>query len=334
MVAPFIMAGVQAAGQVMDFIGKQQQMGIERDKVAEAKRAQGVQEFLTQLSMDRQYNLSTAGQKDVYGNQVVYDRNTNSWVTLTSPEGQALINRGEAITRNADVRNLGQGEAERNEGRTRRLAEGGAAQSLLTQMANRYGAPTREGTEGAERVAAATAATQPSMDAKSGFAAAALRSGGTVPLEGTLASADRQGAASLRTALAKNYRPIADEAMAGYNANKLNPYNTLATRASNVGDIPFAPSAIPGTLGSDLTARAGRAAATATPPYLGATLNQSSKNLLDAIGAQKVPDYGKMGGAFGKSIYDLGIDQGWWGGKSGDNTKFSGTIGDATRAYM
>src|SRR5215472_2188680 len=156
MAAAGIQAGAAVASTVADFIRGQQQLGIQQQAIDDARRNQAMQTYLTQRGMDQQYRLSTAGQTDAYGNRVVYDPTTNTWVTATSPQGQALINRSDAIQRQFDIANLTTGQDERSMALGRRLAAGEGANALMSQFARGYGAPTKEGVVGAQKVAAAT----------------------------------------------------------------------------------------------------------------------------------------------------------------------------------
>src|SRR5262245_49455231 len=151
-VMPAMETGTKIAGTIMDVIGKQQQLGLEQQRVAEARRQGDMQAYLAMRGMNLQEQLSKAGQTDVYGNKVIYDPNTNSWVTLTSPEGQALINRSEAIQREQEIPNLTTGPGFRSLDVARRLAAGSGADALMTQLNRGYGAPTREGVAGANAV--------------------------------------------------------------------------------------------------------------------------------------------------------------------------------------
>src|SRR5215471_5119609 len=122
--AAYAQAGVGAVSTALDFIRGQQQLGIQRQAVDDARRNADMQAYLTNRGMDLQQRLSEAGQVDAYGNRVMYDPNSNTWVTLTSPQGQALINRSEAIAREREIPNLTYGPGERSLALDRRLAAG------------------------------------------------------------------------------------------------------------------------------------------------------------------------------------------------------------------
>jgi hypothetical protein len=257
-----------------------------------------MQNYLAARGMDLQQTMSQAGQKDVYGNQLMYDPNTNTWVSLTSPQGQALLNRSDAIQRQQDIRNIN-AETERSMGTERRVQAGEGAGALLNQFTRGYGAPTKEGTIGAAKVAGATGATEPADIAKSGFTAAALRTGaGGVPLQYSLDSADRGATAGLRTSLAQDYSPLYQEMKANWTGNTLNPRSPLVGEATTP-DMPFSPSTIPSTLDSAALNRSTRAPSTVYSPYTGFGANTANAQLIAAIGAQKLPAYGAMASGLG-----------------------------------
>jgi len=305
MAAAGIQAGAAVASTVADFIRGQQQLGIQQQAIDDARRNQAMQTYLTQRGMDQQYRLSTAGQTDAYGNRVVYDPTTNTWVTATSPQGQALINRSDAIQRQFDIANLTTGQDERSMALGRRLAAGEGANALMSQFARGYGAPTKEGVVGAQKVAAATGAGESADIARGGITAAALRSGGSLTsADQALTGVDRGGATGLRTALAQDYSPLYEEMRSNWTANRLNPAGTL-TQAAQPGDIPYTPSQLPTTLGSDVINRATRAPATAWNPYTGYTLNAANQSLVGALQKTQLPPTGANIGALGTSLSNL-----------------------------
>ena len=319
--AQWAMAGGQLINTGLDFLKSQQQMGIEQQKIAEARRNADMQAYLTQRGMNLQEQMAKAGQRDVYGNQVIFDPNTNQWVTLTSPQGQALINRSDAIQRMMDVRNIGQ-EGERDLAQQRRLAAGEGANALITQLNRGYGAPTREGVAGTNAVAAVTGASEPLDEARRAVTGAALRTGGNVTgMEGI----ERSGLAGVRTALAGSQAqasPLYSEMMTNWRGSLLNPTSSL-TGLATAPDVNFTPSNIPTTLDSAMTNRAVNAKA--WNPYTGYTSNEANKQLLSAMGGLKAPDWGGMGSSLTKSIYDLGKSEGWWGGDKAKNLYPSGS---------
>jgi hypothetical protein len=314
-------------GSGLNFIQGQQQLGMQNRAISDAEQNQRVQGELNREQQDtqmqtllRQWQLATAGQQDVYGNKLIFDPTTNSWVTATSPKGQELINRSDAIQRTQDVRNLTQGQTEQNLAYGRRLDQSAAASPLLTQFARGYGAPTREGVVGAQKVAAATGAGEAADIARSGVTMAALRGSGAIPnMNQTLAGLDRGAATGLRSSLAQDYSPVFQEMKSNYQGNLLNPYSSLASSASNTGSIPFSPSNIPTTLGSDMTSRASGAKTNVIPSqYPGYNINQSSNSLVNAMMNYKQPPLGGNAAAIGTGISDL--IKSFGGGSSSDDS--------------
>jgi len=284
-------AGIGAAGSVigggLNLLGQSQQSANSAGSLQLA-----MQNYMLQKRMaDQQYELATAGQTDARGNKTRYVPG-QGWVVDLTPESQSQIKQSDAITRNRGVDDLTRGQDERSRNYNRRMSENDAASPLLAAMANGYGAPTREGVAGANKIAGVTSAAENADNVKSGFNSAALRTDmGGVPLQATLASADRGATAGIRTALAQgdaNAGPLYDEMLGKFNESKLNPYNMLATRASNAEGSSFQPENISAGLDNGLTQRSsvganvgGRGAAginAAMTPLLGAMMSQRSPN--------------------------------------------------------
>lgn len=303
-------AGASLVGTGLDFISSQQRMGQQQQQIEIARAQQAQALALQQEMMRRQYELSTASQTDARGNKLIYSPE-KGWISLLSPEGQALLNRSDAIQRQFDVRNLGTGEEERNQGTVRRQAEASAASPLLEQMKQNYGGPTREGVYGATKVAGATAASENADAARSGFNAAALRTGvGAVPLQSTLASLDRSAVGGIRTALANAdiSNPGAyTAARSDFTGSKLTPYNLLATRASNAENIPFSPSDIPASMDTMSLNRAARAPGGLYGSGTGAGGQAATNALLAQMGLRaNNPSYGSQFGAIASNFKGFG----------------------------
>lgn len=279
--------GAALAGTAASVASQQIAAGKQDAAAGVAGKNAAAQTALQQQMMRQQLKLSTAGQTDARGNQLMYDPSTNTWVTMLSPQGQALLNRSDAVQRQFDVQNLGTGADERGAALTRRLSEGEAASPLLDAMKYGYGAPTKEGVVGADKVAAVTNASEGADQARSGFNSAALRTGtGVVPLESTIASIDRGSTQGIRSALASSEAaggPLYTKMLSDFTNSKLGPYNTLATRASNVDNIPFSPSDIPATQDNALLNRAVRAPSGTSNPYASAGTNTATSALLAAM---------------------------------------------------
>jgi hypothetical protein len=274
-----------------------------------ASNAAAKQDELQRAIADRQYRLSTAGQTDERGNQLVYDPRTNEWKSILSPEGQALLNRSDAITRMHDVETLGRGASERSVGYQRRLQEGETASPILDALRYNYGGPTKEGVVGANKVAGVTGASESADLARGAYTGAALRTGfGYAPLEKTLASVDRSATTGIRSALA-NADASGNSAYEGarneFQSPRLNMYNALATRASNTENIPFTPSNIPDTVAAGELNRSVRAPIGTSGAY--AALGPqaaASQNLINAIGKYPADTTGQAVGTAGNAFLE------------------------------
>lgn len=306
-----ITGGAALAGTGASILSSSAQGARQDAAIGTANQNSAAQRALQEQMLRQQMKLSTAGQTDARGNQLMYDPSSNTWVSMLSPQGQALLNRSDAVQRQFDVQNLGTGANERSSAMNRRLSEGETAQPLLDAIKYGYGAPTKEGVVGADKVAAVTNATEGADQARSGFNAAALRTGtGVVPLESTIASIDRGATQGVRSALANSEAaggPLYTKMLSDFQNSKLGPYNTLATRASNVDNIPFSPSDVPATQDNALLNRAVRAPAGASNPYASAGTNTATNALLGAMAARAGTSFPT--GAFGalgesaKNIY-------------------------------
>jgi len=239
---------------------------------------------------DQQYELATAGTTDARGNATRYVPG-RGWVTDLTPESKSTLARSDAVQNQGYTESLGRGADERRGAFNRRLTEGSAANPLLDAMRYGYGAPTREGVGGANKIAGVTGASEGADQARSGFNAAALRTGsGGVPLQNTIAGIDRGATTGIRSALARGDAeegPLFQQMLSQFNESKLNPYNMLASRASNVENMPFNPESI--STGTDaatmMRARSGGA-------YTGGAGMAGAVNpLLATMLAQRGPNY-------------------------------------------
>lgn len=214
---------------------------------------------LRKQALDQQYELATAGQTDARGNQTRYNSGSG-WTTSLTPESRSLLARSDAVQGQQFSDSLGRGASERRGAFNRRLEEGSAANPLLDAMRYGYGAPSRAGVGGANKIANVTGASEGADQARSGFNAAALRTGsGVNPLEGTIAGIDRGATTGIRSALARgdaDEGPLYQQMLDQFNQGKLNPYNMLASRASNIENMPFNPESISGSVDAYSAARA------------------------------------------------------------------------------
>ncbi len=241
---------------------------------------------------DQQYELATAGQRDARGNQTRYVPG-QGWVTDLTPQSQSMLNRSDAVQGQQYVDSIGRGAEERRGAFNRRLSEGSAASPLLDAMRYGYGAPSREGVGGANKIAAVTGASEGADQARGGFNTAALRTGsGSVPLQSTIAGIDRGATQGIRSALARgdaDEGPLYQQMLGQFNEGKLNPYNMLASRASNIENMPFNPEGISGSADAMTAMRAkgaGDAASKGASFMYGA-----SSPLLALMTSQRMPNY-------------------------------------------
>jgi hypothetical protein len=236
------------------------------------------------LRMQREFQTATTTDAD--GNKLIYDPQ-KGWIPLLSERGLQMQAAQRAAQEQETRKYFGRQQVEEGQAYGRRQEEGGTARELLDQIRNQYGAPTREGTVGAQKIAAVTPAGEAAENLKSGAAASTLRTGGNVGTLGAQFNAvDRNAAAGQRSALAQvDAMPgFADEVLDKWRAGKLASYTPLATRASNYGNVP-APNAGQEALTAQIAQRAARPFAVS--PYAGATTNAANKDLVSAMAANK-----------------------------------------------
>lgn len=261
---------------------------------------------LRKQQADQAYELSTAGQTDARGNKTHYVPG-QGWVTDLTPESRSMVNRSDAVQNQQYVDSLGRGANERSSAFNRRLTEGSAASPLLAAMANGYGAPSRAGVAGANAIAGVTGAGEAGDQARGGYNTAALRtSSGSAPLTSTIANIDRGATTGIRSALARSDAesgPLYQQMMDQFNQGKLNPYNMLATRASNIENMPFSPEGISASTdatGLNRAARAPDAVARSNAGFAGA-----ANPMIAAMLAQKQPNYDSFIGGLTSNLKNL-----------------------------
>lgn len=264
------------------------------------------QYMLQKRQMEQQYELSTAGQTNARGDQVRYVPG-KGWVTDLSPTSQSLLNESDAIAQRNARTELTTAADDKSRNFNRRLSEGSTANPLLDAIRYGYGAPSKEGVVGASKIADVTSATEGADQAKSGFTAAALRTGqGAVPLGTTMASADRGATSGVRTALAKgdaNASPLYDSILQNWQKSKLDPYNMLATRASNPEGSGFTPENVTGSLDSTMGNRA--VGAGATFGRGAASFAGAANPMIAALMAQKQPNYDTFAAGLTSNLQNL-----------------------------
>ena len=271
--------GFAVAGGIMNLINQGQQNQMAGKQLQLARENQ----MLQQIQADRQYELSTAGRTDARGNRMYYTPGVG-WRTELTAGSRDAIQGSDAVERMNMIDTLFRGKDERDMAFRRRLEEGSAASPLLKQLMYGYGQPTKEGVVGAKKIADVTGVSENTDNAKSAYATQAMRSGTSVAPT-NFSNMDTGATTGIRKALASadaGASPMVDAAVSSWQNTKLNPYNTLATRASNVENVPFAPSQI----GNNLDASMANAA------VVGASKNNGS----EAIQRGFAPMYSAMGG--------------------------------------
>lgn len=248
-ISALIGAGGSIGSGVMNLFNQGQQNSQQQQQLQLA-----LQNYMLQKQQaDRQYELSTASRRDARGNETRYVPGYG-WTTDVTPGTKDIIQGSDAVQRQQLIDILTRERGEKGLARDRRLTEGSAASPLLDQQRFGYGAPTKEGVVGANKIAAATGVSENADNAKSGYATSALRSGTTTnPLN--FSNIDRGATTGIRKSLADvdaNADPLFQQHMASFTSGKLQPYNTLATRASNVDNTPFAPETQSGNMDASM----------------------------------------------------------------------------------
>jgi hypothetical protein len=296
-IAPAISAIGSVAGGLLS-------MGGARESSANALQAAMLNYQLQKRIADQNYEIATAGKEDARGNKIVYEPGVG-WKQYLTPASRSLVNQSDAIQRQQHTDWLGRGQDERRNAFNRRIIEGLTASPLLDEIRYQYGAPSREGVVGADKIAGVTAASENAENARSGFASAALRSGqGFVPLGRTLQDGDKGAVTGIRTALAKsdaNASPLFESMRNNWMQGRLNPYNTLATRASNIENMPFNPEGITGPLDTSMMHSANAGVSGMSRAGLG--LGSAANPLIAAMGQQ--PNWGSFVGGINNNIKEL-----------------------------
>lgn len=294
-------AGAQIGGSILDFMGKQQQQAAQNRQIDLAQENMSAQQAL-QLQMQRQQReMQTASQTDADGNKLIYDPE-RGWIPLLSPKGlsdQAAQRSSQEIE---NRKYFGRGQYEDAQDFQRRFGQGRAANELLDAIRYKYGAPTKEGVTGANKIAAVTGVSEAADNLKSGAAQAQLRTGSAAgPLQKQFESTDRSAATGVRSALAQtdaNAGPLYEQIKADWLNNKASGYGKLAPQAGQSG----APQATTGALDAQVAARAARPMQ--INPYSGIGTNAASKQLIDAMGYQPTK-YGAMFGGLAEGVKGL-----------------------------
>lgn len=206
------------------------------DKGAGDQMQLAMQQLAEQREMARrQYELATAGRTDSRGTKTMYIPG-EGWKTYLGPEAASQQTASDNLTREELIRQMVQGEPQRNrEGRSR-VEASSAAEPLLREFESGYSAPSKAGVRGKRIVSNVTAASEGADNIRNAATSTALRQGGsTTPLGSNLSSLDRNATAGIRTALARGEEEgdqMYDAMYKAWAGNKLDPYAALSGKAS------------------------------------------------------------------------------------------------------
>lgn len=303
MVDPVTLIGVggSLASGAMNLFGQRQQ----QDNQAAQLQLALLNYQLQQKQRQQQYELATAGRQDARGNRTSYVPGYG-WKTEVTPETSDAIKGSDAVQRQRILELLTTNEDERGMARDRRLTEGSASAPLLDQLRFGYGAPTKEGVIGANKIAGVTGVNENADNAKSAFQVAAMRSGGNINPT-VMSNIDRGATTGVRKALADvdaGAGPMFDAHHSSWTTGKLQPYNTLASRASNVENIPFAPETQSGNMDASMANAASVGAMRGTAGASEA-LYRGMAPLASAYGAQRGPNYDTFIGGVTENLKNL-----------------------------
>lgn len=299
-------AGVGAAGTAigggLTLLGQGQQASQQAQAMQVAQ-----QNYLLQQKMaQQQYELSTASRRDARGDVTSYVPG-QGWTTTVTPTVKGIINSSDAITQDNLAKDITQGRPQRDQAFKRGQNEGETANAMLAAIQNGYGKPHAQGVAGANTIAGVTGANEIADNMKSGMAAAALRSGGsTVPLASNFSALDRNATNGTRSAIAQSKLTspgMYNAQLEQYNANTINPYNTMATRADNPSGVPFQPENLSAGIDNQENQAAGLGQQTLSRGSPGAQTGANS--MIAALLAQKQPDYGTFAGGLTANLKNL-----------------------------
>jgi hypothetical protein len=231
MIPALIGLGGALASGAMGLMASNKQAGAAGDAMEAALMNQRAQ----QRQADQQYELATASRTDANGNTVMYIPG-RGWVTVLGEEGATQQSANNELTRAELIRQMVQGEPQRNrEGLTRTEASA-AAEPLLRDFSAGFGAPTKAGVRGKRVVSNVTGASENADRLRNAATSTALRTGaGSTPLGSNLSSLDRNATAGIRTALARGEEEgdqMYDAMYKAWAGNKLDPYAALSAKAS------------------------------------------------------------------------------------------------------
>jgi len=138
------------------------------------------------------------------------------------------------------------------------------------------------------------------------YGTAALRSGTTTDPR-NFSNIDKGAATGVRKALAEvdaNSDPLFQQHMSSYMTGKMQPYNTMATRASNIENIPFSPETGSGNMDASM---ANAAAVGATRGTAGSSeaLYRGFTPTFNAVGAQSQLPWGTFIGGLTENLKNM-----------------------------
>ncbi len=281
---------------------------------------------LQQILANRQYELATAGRTDTRGNKTTYVPGVG-WVETPTDTTKGIVQASDAAQRQQLVDYLTRGRGERDLALNRRLEEGSVAEPLLQQIKYGYGAPTKEAVVGADKIARVTGVNENADNARGAVGTTMLRTGGNINPT-VMSNIDRGATTGVRKALADadaGADPLYQAHLAAYTKGKYDPYNTMATRASNIENVPFQPEQISGNIDASL---ANAAATGATRGTAGASegIYRGMSPLIN-LASQGGPDYGAFAGGLTENLKNLlrAYQGGGNDGKAGAITRTNST---------
>lgn len=210
--------------------------------------AQTLQAALAQRQLNQQYllaqqaqQLATAGTRTARGDSVRYVPGIG-WIESLSPVSTNLQGASDAESMARMTQDMPRARAGRAMNYSRRLDENSAANTMLNEFRNTTG-PTRAGVEAALTEQNLARVDDGVRNTRSAVNMQALRSGsGASRIIDSLAARGRSGVrsaiADARVAAPGVFNELNNDAK----GNALNRYNLMATRASNIDDVPFEPS--------------------------------------------------------------------------------------------
>lgn len=283
---PAIIGAAGSVGSgILNLIGQSQQMQRQ-------DRALDIQEenlIAQQMLARKQLELATASRTDARGNTVLYIPG-QGWITHLSPDSASTVKMSDDLERKQMIRALTTGQADESRNFNRRLQEGAAADEFMGGL--KFGMPDRDVVRGRRTISNVTQAAEGADLAKNAVTGAALRTGASSgPVTQNVGTLNRAGAAGVRTALARSddeADPLFTTMLQNAQKSKLDPYNMLASRASNSSGMAFKPENVSAGVDASLGTAAGVGAMRgAWAPGLG----EASKGIAATLLGTRGPNY-------------------------------------------